>query len=96
MRVRWGDGFDRSLPAQLKIFLSETQADQRQEFIKNMTAVLFNEKCMLSKMNSYYANRDQLFVIELTVLVPNNDFLVLMLTKIQALKSVMDVIRVCG
>ena len=83
MRVRWSDGFNKSLPAQLKIFLSDIQANQRQEFIKNMTAVLFNEKCMLSKMNSYYANKDKLFVIELTILVSNYEFLNLMLIKLK-------------
>ena len=96
MRVQWGDGFNKPLPAQLKIFLSDIQANQRQEFIKNMTAVLFNEKCMLSKMNSYYANKDKLFVIELTILVSNHEFLNLMLIKIKSLKSVIDVIRVHG
>ena len=96
MRVQWSDGFNKSLPAQLKIFLSDIQANQRQEFIKNMTAVLFNEKCMLSKMNSFYAKKDKLFVIELTILVSNNDFLNLMLIKLKSLKSVVDVIRVYG
>ena len=47
-------------------------------------------------MNSYYVRREQLFVVELRVLVGNIDVLESIINKLSAIKSVAEAVRVCG
>lgn len=96
MKVKWSAGFEQNLPSQLKLFLPQVQSFEQQDFLKSLTVLLFNEKCTITKMNSYYVRREQLFVVELRVLVGNVDLLESIINKLSAIKSVAEVVRVCG
>ena len=96
MKVKWSAGFEQNLPSQLKLFLPQVQSSEQQDFLKSLTVILFNEKCTITRMNSYYVRREQLFVVELRVLVGNIDLLESIINKLSAIKSVAEVVRVCG
>ena len=96
MKVKWSAGFEQNLPSQLKLFLPQVQSSEQQDFLKSLTVLLFNEKCTITKMNSYYVRREQLFVVELRVLVRNIEVLESIINKLSAISSVSDIVRVCG